>query len=257
MIMKKILMLMAIMAAVISLSSCGSLENNEDCLYSCKSSTKNKSCDCKFSTKNKSCDCKFSTKNKSYDYEYSHNLKYLEKINKRQNSLNINIYNKAKERLRYSYLSDYMDSITNEKVIVSNDSICTISFIHKYLDNAYIYPTLMEKKMEYTLFKVHKGYKAKRETEYYETIFNMEDDIDRHNSIEEASVYINFIGNIYDLAEEPNDYLYDLQEDNLLKKTYDGFIKKGMSKENAKDKCLYVRAMVNLVSNRGRRIFED
>ena len=244
MIMKKILMLMAIMIAVVSLSSCGSLENNEDCLYSYKSSTKNKPCDCKFSTKNKSC-----------DYEYSHNLKYLEKINKRQNSLNISIYNKAKERLRYSYLSDYMDSITNEKVIVSNDSICTISFIHKYLDNAYFF---MEKKMEYTLFKVHKGYKAKRETEYYETIFNMEDDIDRRNSIEEASVYINFIGNIYDLAEEPNDYLYDLQEDNLLKKTYDGFIKKGMSKENAKDKCLYVRAMVNLVSNRGRRIiFED
>ena len=246
MIMKKILMFMAIVISVVSLSSCNSLENmyGYDDVYSCKSSTKNKSCDCKS----------------------SYNLKYLEKINKRQNSFNINIYNKskerliydkAKERLRYSYLRDYMDSITNVKVIVSNDSICTISFIHKYLDNAYISPTLMEKKMEYTLFKVHKGYKNERETEYYETIFNMEDDIDRHNSIEEAIVYINFIGNLYDLAEEPNVYLYDLQEDNLLKKTYDGFIKKGMSKENARDKCLYVRAMVNLVSNRGRRIIFD
>ena len=246
MIMKKVLMFMAIMIAVVSLSSCNSFENmyGYDDVYSCKSSTKNKSCDCKS----------------------SYNLKYLEKINKRQNSFNINIYNKskerliydkAKERLRYSYLSDYMDSITNVKVIVSNDSICTISFIHKYLDNAYISPTLMEKKMEYTLFKVHKGYKNERETEYYETIFNMEDDIDRHNSIEEAIVYINFIGNLYDLAEEPNVYLYDLQEDNLLKKTYDGFIKKGMSKEDARDKCLYVRAMVNLVSNRGRRIIFD
>ena len=246
MIMKKVLMFMAIMIAVVSLSSCGSLENmyGYDDVYSYKSSTKNKSCEC----------------------DSLHSLKYLEKINKRKNSFNINIYNKAKERLiynkakerlRYSYLSDYMDSITNVKVIVSNDSICTISFIHKYLDNAYISPTLMEKKMEYTLFKVHKGYKNERETEYYETIFNMEDDIDRHNSIEEAIVYINFIGNLYDLAEEPNVYLYDLQEDNLLKKTYDGFIKKGMSKENARDKCLYVRAMVNLVSNRGRRVFFD
>ena len=244
MIMKKILMFMAIVISVVSLSSCNSHMYGYDDVYSYKSSTKNESCEC----------------------NSLHSLKYLEKINKRQNSFNINIYNKAKERLlynkakerlRYSYLSDYMDSITNVKVIVSNDSICTISFIHKYLDNAYISPTLMEKKMEYTLFKVHKGYKNEMETEYYETIFNMEDDIDRHNSIEEAIVYINFIGNLYDLAEEPNVYLYDLQEDNLLKKTYDGFIKKGMSKENARDKCLYVRAMVNLVSNRGSRIFFD
>ena len=227
MIMKKVLMFMAIMIAVVSLSSCNSLENMNgyDDVYSYK----------------------YSTKNKSYNYKSLTNLKSTN----RQYSLNI--YDRAKERVRYSYLSDCMDSITNVKVIVSNDSICTISFIHKYLDKPFA-PKIMEKKMEYTLFKAHKGYKNERETKYYETILNMENDIDRHNSIEEAIVYINFIGNLYDLAEEPNAYLYDLQEDNLLKKTYDEFIKKGMSKEKARDKCLYVRAMVNLISNRAEEI---
>ena len=136
---------MSIMIAVVSLSSCGSLENNEDCLYSYKSSTKNK----------------------PYNYKSSSNLEsLLGRTNKIIEPLNI--YNKAKKQLYdyikakkqlYDYnkakkqLDDY--NITNEKVIVLNDSMCTISFIDgRYNSNFELYS---QSRIEYTLVKLRKG----------------------------------------------------------------------------------------------------
>ena len=182
MIMKKILMFMAIMIAVVSLSSCSLLEN------------------------------------------------------KAKNSLE----NKAKEQLHATMKELARNpetyKIANEKVIFSNDSMCTISFIGRGQNGFGGYSI---SRMEYTFIKERsdKGDKIG----YRETLLNMENKYEDINSIEVAA------------GCADDGYLCDSD-----KKIYDKFIKKGMSKENAKDKCLYVRAMVNLVSNRGRRIiFED
>ena len=107
MIMKKILMFMAIMIAVVSLSSCNSLEK------------------------------------------------------------------KAKRQLR-----DTMEElaknpetfkITNEKVVFSNDSMCTISFIGRGQNDFGGYNS---SKMEYTLIKLAKDDKG--ETTYCEALLDME-----------------------------------------------------------------------------------
>ena len=242
MIMKKILMFMAIMIAVVSLSSCGSLENNEDCLYSYKSSTKNK----------------------PYNYKSSSNLEsLLGRTNKIIEPLNI--YNKAKKQLDDYYeakkqLDDYCKAkkqldgyykakkqlddyniinkfniATNEKVIVLNDSMCTISFINKrYNSNFELYS---QSRIEYTLVKLRKG-PVKGTTIYSSMFLNV--DYESKKSIQKTIDYIDN-GISHSLQEDVlEDYMFK-----LLKKTYDDNIKKGMSKEDAKANCLYIRAIAN------------
>lgn len=165
MIMKKILMFMAIMIAVVSLSSCNSLED------------------------------------------------------KAENQLRVTMEEFAKNPETYK--------ITNEKVIFSNDSMCTISFIGKG-QNGFGGYSSSEK--EYTLIKCKDN---KGKIIYYESLLDMENQNERENSIKET------------IKDIDNGFYYDLQKDSLLKKTYDGLIKKGMSKKDAKDKCLLVQAMFN------------
>ena len=240
--MKKILMFMAIMIAVVSLSSCGSLENNEDCLYSYKSSTKNK----------------------PYNYKSSSNLEsLLGRTNKIIEPLNI--YNKAKKQLDDYYeakkqLDDYCKAkkqldgyykakkqlddyniinkfniATNEKVIVLNDSMCTISFINKrYNSNFELYS---QSRIEYTLVKLRKG--PVKGTTIYSSIF-LHVNCESKKSIQKTIDYIDN-GISHSLQEDVlEDYMFK-----LLKKTYDDNIKKGMSKEDAKANCLYIRAIAN------------
>ena len=215
--MKKILMLMAIMIAVVSLSSCGSLENNEDCLYSYKSSTKNK----------------------PYNYKSSSNLEsLLGRTNKIIEPLNI--YNKAKKQL-YDY------NITNEKVIVLNDSMCTISFIdERYNSNFELYS---QSRIEYTIVKLRKG-PVKGTTIYSSMFLNV--DYESKKSIQKTIDYIDN-GISHSLQEDVlEDYMFK-----LLKKTYDDNIKKGMSKEDAKANCLYLMAIANSDTYGRDIVFED
>ena len=235
--MKKILMLMAIMIAVVSLSSCGSLENNEDCLYSYKSSTKNK----------------------PYNYKSSSNLEsLLGRTNKIIEPLNI--YNKAKKQL-YDYnkakkqLYDYNKAkkqlydynITNEKVIVLNDSMCTISFIdERYNSNFELYS---QSRIEYTIVKLRKG-PVKGTTIYSSMFLNV--DYESKKSIQKTIDYIDN-GISHSLQEDVlEDYMFK-----LLKKTYDDNIKKGMSKEDAKANCLYLMAIANSDTYGRDIVFED
>ena len=222
--MKKILMLMAIMIAVVSLSSCGSLEdmNGYDDMYSCKSSTKNK----------------------PYNYKSSSNLEsLLGGTNKIIEPLNIynkakkqlDDYNKAKKQLYDYNITNKFNIATNEKVIVLNDSMCTISFIdERYNSNFELYS---QSRIEYTLVKLRKG-PVKGTTIYSSMFLNV--DIEKKYSIQKTIDYID------------NGISHSLQEDvlegymfKLLKKTYDDNIKKGMSKEDAKANCLYIRAIAN------------
>ena len=228
---------MAIMIAVVSLSSCGSLENNEDCLYSYKSSTKNK----------------------PYNYKSSSNLEsLLGRTNKIIEPLNI--YNKAKKQLYdyikakkqlYDYnkakkqLDDY--NITNEKVIVLNDSMCTISFIDgRYNSNFELYS---QSRIEYTLVKLRKG-PVKGTTIYSSMFLNV--DYESKKSIQKTIDYIDN-GISHSLQEDVlEDYMFK-----LLKKTYDDNIKKGMSKEDAKANCLYLMAIANSDTYGRDIVFKD
>ena len=171
MIMKKILMFMAIMIAVVSLSSCNSLED------------------------------------------------------------------KAKKRLR-TKIEEVVKNpetfkITSEKVIYSNDSVCTISFIGRGQNDFGEYYT---SRMEYTIVKLQHCDDGK--IRYWDSLLNMGSK-DRITSIERAIDYIDA------------DFLYDehFLGDTFLKMDYDRNIKKGMSKEDAKADCLYVRAALNSLGN--------
>ena len=233
---------MAIMIAVVSLSSCGSLENNEDCLYSYK----------------------YLAKNKPYNYKSSSNLEsLLGRTNKIIEPLNI--YNKAKKQLDDYYeakkqLDDYCKAkkqldgyykakkqlddyniinkfniATNEKVIVLNDSMCTISFIYKRYNSNF--ESYSQSKIEYTLVKLRKG-PVKGTTIYSSMFLNV--DYESKKSIQKTIDYIDN-GISHSLQEDVlEDYMFK-----LLKKTYDDNIKKGMSKEDAKANCLYIRAIAN------------
>ena len=186
MIMKKILMLMAIMAAVISLSSCNSFENKA------KNSLENEVEDSLF------------------------------------------ILRKAEETL---YEQNDSNNIINKKIIFLNDSMCTISFIYKEYDNSNLGRCLgrySQSKIEYTLVKLRKYPLIE-----YSSIF-LYMDYESEKSIQKTIDYIN------------NGFPHDLLDDSLegdvfklLKKTYNDNIKKGMSKEDAKANCLYIRAIAN------------
>lgn len=197
MIMKKILMLMAIMAAVISLSSCNSFENK----------------------------AKNSLENEMED-----------SLDKMPDSLFI--LRKAEETL-YENEND-SDNIINKKIIFLNDSMCTISFIYKCYDDSNLGRCLgrySQSKFEYTLVKLRKD--PIKETTIYSSIFLVMD----YTSEISIQKTIDYINNGF-----PHDLLEDVLEGDvfkLLKKTYNDNIKKGMSKEDAKANCLYIRAIAN------------
>ena len=193
--MKKILMFMAIMAAVISLSSCNSFENK----------------------------AKNSLENEVED-----------SLCKMPDSLFI--LRKAEETL---YEND-SDNIINKKIIFLNDSMCSISFVYKCYDDSNLGRCLgrySQSKCEYTLVKLRKD--PIKETTTYNAI-ELSVDYESEKSIQKT---IDYIDNGF-----PHDLLEDVLEGDvfkLLKKTYNDNIKKGMSKEDAKANCLYIRAIAN------------
>ena len=192
MIMKKILMFMAIMAAVISLSSCNSFEKK---------------------------------KKNSLENEVEDSLGNIPD--------SLFILRKAEETLRDS-------CYINKKIIFLNDSMCTISFIYKEYDDSNLGRCLgrySQSKFEYTLVKLHKC--PVKGTTIYSSIF-LPVNCESINSIQKT---IGYIDNGF-----PHDLLEDVLEGDvfkLLKKTYNDNIKKGMSKEDAKANCLYIRAIAN------------
>ena len=195
MIMKKILMLMAIMIAMVSLSSCNSFENK----------------------------AKNSLENEMED-----------SLDKMPDSLFI--LRKAEETLRDS-------CYINKKIIFLNDSMCTISFIYKEYDDSNLGRCLgrySQSKCEYTLVKLRKDPIIEKTTIYSSIFLDVDVDYESEKSIQKTIDYIN------------NGFPHDLLEDvldgdvfKLLKKTYNDNIKKGMSKEDAKANCLYIRAIAN------------
>lgn len=205
--MKKILMFMAIMAAVISLSSCNSFENK--------------------------------AKN-SLENEVEDSLGNIPD--------SLFILRKAEETL---YEND-SDNIINKKIIFLNDSMCTISFIYKDYDDSNLGRCLgrySQSKCEYTLVKLRKG--PVKGTTIYSSIF-LPVNCESINSIQKT---IDYIDNGF-----PHDLLEDVLEGDvfkLLKKTYNDNIKKGMSKEDAKANCLYIRAMANSDTYGRDIIFKD
>ena len=194
--MKKILMFMAIMAAVISLSSCNSFENK----------------------------AKNSLENEVED-----------SLCKMPDSLFI--LRKAEETL---YEQNDSNNIINKKIIFLNDSMCTISFVYKCYDYSNLGRCLRQYsqlKYEYTLVKLPKG--LVKGTTIYSSIF-LPVYYENEKSIQKT---IDYIDNGF-----PHDLLEDVLEGDvfkLLKKTYNDNIKKGMSKEDAKANCLYIRAIAN------------
>ena len=182
-------MLMAIMIAIVSLSSCNSFENKA------KNSLENEVEDSLF------------------------------------------ILRKAEETL---YEQNDSNNITNKKIIFLNDSMCTISFIYKEYDNSNLGRCLgrySQSKCEYTLVKLRKD--PIKETTTYNAI-ELSVDYESEKSIQKT---IDYIDNGF-----PHDLLEDVLEGDvfkLLKKTYNDNIKKGMSKEDAKANCLYIRAIAN------------
>ena len=146
------------------------------------------------------------------------------------------ILRKAEETL---YEND-SDNIINKKIIFLNDSMCTISFIYKEYDDSNLGRYLgrySQSKCEYTLVKLRKD--PVIETTIYSSIF-LFGDYESEKSIQKTIDYIN--------NGFPHDLLEDVLEGDvfkLLKKTYNDNIKKGMSKEDAKANCLYIRAIAN------------
>ena len=187
-------MLMAIMAAVISLSSCNSFENKA------KNSLENEVEDSLF------------------------------------------ILRKAEETL---YEQNDSNNITNKKIIFLNDSMCTISFIYKEYDDSNLGRCLgrySTSRMEYTFVKLRKAPIIGKTTIIYSSIFLHVEDVD-YESEKSIQKTIDYINNGF-----PHDLLDDSLEGDvfkLLKKTYNDNIKKGMSKEDAKANCLYIRAIAN------------
>ena len=149
------------------------------------------------------------------------------------------ILRKAEETL---YEQNDSNNITNKKIIFLNDSMCTISFVYKCYDDSNLGRCLgrySQSKFEYTFVKLRKG--PVKGTTIYSSIFL---------PVNYESVSIKSIQKTIDYID--NGFSRNLQKDvlegdvfKLLKKTYNDNIKKGMSKEDAKANCLYIRAMAN------------
>ena len=150
--------------------------------------------------------------------------------------------NKAKEQLHATMKELARNpetyKIANEKVIFSSDSMCTISFVGSGQNGLGRYST---SRMEYTIVKC-------KDDKYCETLLNMENQFERMLSIKEE---------IYNID---NDFPFDSPNGNLFIESkmqmscYYDYIKDGMSKEDAKTKDLYVRAMAILFTIGGREI---
>ena len=150
--------------------------------------------------------------------------------------------NKAKEQLPITMKELARNpetyKIANEKVIFSSDSMCTISFVGSGQNGLGRYST---SRMEYTIVKC-------KDDKYCETLLNMENQFERMLSIKEE---------IYNID---NDFPFDSPNGNLFIESkmqmscYYDYIKDGMSKEDAKTKDLYVRAMAILFTIGGREI---
>ena len=150
--------------------------------------------------------------------------------------------NKAKEQLHVTMKELARNpetyKIENEKVIFSSDSMCTISFVGSGQNGLGRYST---SRMEYTIVKC-------KDDKYCETLLNMENQFERMLSIKEE---------IYNID---NDFPFDSPNGNLFidsemqMSCYYDYIKDGMSKEDAKTKDLYVRAMAILFTIGGREI---
>lgn len=208
MIMKKILMLMAIMIAMVSLSSCNSFDNK--------------------------------AKN-SLENEVEDSLGNIPD--------SLFILRKAEETL---YEPNDSNNIINKKIIFLNDSMCTISFVYKCYDDSNLGRCLgrySQSKFEYTLVKLRKG--PVKGTTIYSSI-ELSGDYESKISIQKT---IDYIDNGF-----PHDLLEDVLEGDvfkLLKKTYNDNIKKGMSKEDAKANCLYIRAIANSDTYGRDIVFKD
>jgi hypothetical protein len=122
--------------------------------------------------------------------------------------------------------------ISNAKIVFSNDSMCTISFIG-IGQNAF--GGYSSSKMEYTLVK--EEYEGK--TNYTETILDMEDSKEKMRSIKEA------------IEDIDGGYLYG-----STKEIYNHSIKTGKTKEEAKADCLYYQAILNNLAY-GRKVESD
>lgn len=122
--------------------------------------------------------------------------------------------------------------ISNAKIVFSNDSMCTISFIG-IGQNAF--GGYSSSKMEYTLVK--EEYEGK--TKYTETILDMEDSEEKMRSIKQ---------NIKDID---GGHLYGSAKDR-----YNYCIKTGNTKEEAKAYCLYDQAILNYLAY-GRKVESD
>ena len=212
--MKKILMFMAIMIAVISLSSCNSFENK--------------------------------AKN-SLENEVEDSLGNIPD--------SLFILRKAEETL-YENEND-SDNIINKKIIFLNDSMCTISFIYKEYDDSNLGRCLgrySQSKIEYTLVKLRKG--PVKGTTIYSSIFLHVEDVD-YESEKSIQKTIDYIDNGFPRNLQEDEYVLDGYMLKILKKTYNDNIMKGMSKEDAKANCLYIRAMANSDTYGQDIVFKD
>lgn len=117
--------------------------------------------------------------------------------------------------------------ISNEKVIFSNDSMCTISFIGRGQNG---FGGFNSSRLEYTLVKVTN--KETNKTQYNESIINMDDHKDRKSSIKET------------MEKVDGGYLYGSS-----KGAYDEIAKECKTKEEAKANYLYFQAMCNTITN--------
>lgn len=125
-------------------------------------------------------------------------------------------------------------SISKEKIVFSNDSMCTISFIGRGQNGFGGYTS---SKMEYTLLKLEN---RERGTQYDEALLDMEDRDQRKGSIKEA------------LENVDGGYLYGTEKD-----VYNECLRNcGGDKEEARADYLFSRALCNVISN-GRVVDSD
>lgn len=125
-------------------------------------------------------------------------------------------------------------SISKEKVVFINDSMCTISFIGRGQNGFGGYTS---SKMEYTLLKLEN---RERGTQYDEALLDMEDRDQRKGSIKEA------------LENVDGGYLYGTEKD-----VYNECLRNcGGDKEKARADYLFSRALCNVISN-GRVVDSD
>ncbi len=114
--------------------------------------------------------------------------------------------------------------MSNEKVVFLSDSMCTISFIGRGQNGLGGYSST---RMEYTLVKVNR---KDGDTQYNESLINMEEKDERKSSIKET------------LEKIDGGYLRGAEKD-----AYDETARECKTKEEAKANYLYFKAMCNTI----------